>query len=61
MNTFVELQKEVDSLPEQEQNKLAAYLTMLRKSREAGYDESLATRVAEDAPESWIAYNRSET
>jgi hypothetical protein len=60
MNKFVELQREVDSLPEQEQNKLAAYLTMLRKSREAGYDESLAARVAEDAPESWVAYNRSE-
>jgi hypothetical protein len=34
MNSFVELQEEVDSLPEQEQNKLAAYLTMLRKSRD---------------------------
>lgn len=60
MNTFVELQKTVDSLPEPEHNKLAAYLTMLRKSRKAGYDESLAGRIAEEAPEAWIPYDRSK-
>lgn len=58
MITFGHLQKEVASLPEQEQDKLAAYLTMLRKSREPGYDEKLTDRLAEDASKQWIPYNQ---
>lgn len=60
MATFVEIQKDVDALPEKEQDKLAAYLTMLRKSREPGYDEQLADRLAEDSGGSWVAYNQTK-
>lgn len=55
MLTFTELRNDVDALSEVEQDKLAAYLTMLRKSREPGYDEQLSDRVAEDSDDSWIA------
>lgn len=58
MLTFTELQGDVDALSEQEQDKLAAYLTMLRKSRELGYDEQLADSVGEDADSSWVNYNQ---
>lgn len=58
MATFGQLQKEIDTLTEQEQDKLAAYLTMLRKAREPGYDEALSDRLAEDAPESWTTYSQ---
>jgi hypothetical protein len=56
MITFGQLQKDIDALTEQEQDKLAAYLTMLSNSREPGYDEKLTDRLAEDASESWIAH-----
>lgn len=58
MPTFTELRNDVDTLSEQEQDKLAAYLTMLRKSREPGYNEQLADRVGEDSDSSWIAYDQ---
>jgi|GEM_PF-2232318 len=56
MITFGQWQKDIDALTEQEQDKLAAYLTMLSKSREPGDDEELTDRLAEDASEKWIAY-----
>jgi hypothetical protein len=56
--TFIELQKDVDALPKQEQDKLAAYLTMLRKSREPSYDVQLNDRFSEDAAGSWVAYDQ---
>lgn len=59
MLTFGQLKKDIDSLTEQEQDKLSAYLTMLRKAREPGYDEELNDRLAEDYSGSWTTYSQS--
>ena len=55
MLTFTELRNDVDTLSEEEQDKLSAYSIMLRKSGEPGYDEQLTDRVGEDSNDSWIA------
>jgi hypothetical protein len=53
--TFTEIKHQVDDLPEAEQDKLAAYLTMLRNSRDPKYDEALLRRLSDTTPGQWIS------
>ncbi|GEM_PF-954113 len=45
--TMAELQKELSLLPNEQQDTLAAYLTMLRKSRDPNWEKTLSTRISE--------------
>lgn len=53
--TFTEIRGQVDVLPAEEQDKLAAYLTMLRKSRDPSYEEELRRRLSDNDASHWIS------
>lgn len=53
--TFIELKKEVDTLDASDQDKLSAYLTMLRKSRDDTYGKMLSERISDSSPGSWVS------
>ena len=42
--TFTEIQTEVDSLTTEEQDKLAAYLTLLQKERDPEWKDSISKK-----------------
>jgi BioD-like phosphotransacetylase family protein len=53
--TFVDLQKSVSELPVDEQDKLAAYLTMLRKSRDPEWNEKISDRLNDQNKDNWVS------
>ena len=52
--TMAELQKELSLLPNEQQDTLAAYLTMLRKSRDPNWEKTLSTRMSDTNSAHWI-------
>jgi len=58
---IIDLQKEVSGLSEDEQDVLAAYLTMLRRSRDPEWEQALASRLGFDQePRSGVSAQASE-
>lgn len=51
--TIAEIQKEVCHLPEDQQDILAAYLTMLRRNRDPEWKDTLARRLGLQEPVAW--------
>lgn len=52
--TLLELQKEVGELSEDQQDTLATYLTMLRRSRDPEWEDTLSRRIQEKNPDQWV-------
>ncbi len=53
--TFIDLQKHVSELSVDEQDKLSAYLTMLRKSRDPEWVDEMASRLGDRSSNSWTS------
>ena len=53
MNLAV-IQKEVETLAPEEQDRLAAYLTVLRMKRTPGHAEELSRRLDDRNPDHWL-------
>ena len=51
--TITEIQKEVGHLPEDQQDILAAYLTMLRRNRDPEWKDTLARRLGLQESVAW--------
>lgn len=54
--TITEIQKEVVHLSEDQQDILAAYLTMLRRNRDPEWKDTLARRLGLQRPETWADF-----
>lgn len=52
--TFTEIQTEVDSLTTEEQDKLAAYLTLLQKERDPEWKDSISKKIQNKQADRWI-------
>lgn len=52
--TLSDIQKEVGELPEEQQDTLAAYLAMLRRSRDPEWEATLSKRLQDKNPENWV-------
>jgi hypothetical protein len=52
--TFTEIQTEVDSLTTEEQDKLAAYLTLRQKERDPEWNDRISKKIQNKQADRWI-------
>ena len=52
--TFIEIQSEVDALSTDEQDKLAAYLTLLQKERDPEWEAEISQKLKRPSNDNWV-------